>query len=87
MTEIDSVETLLADLFENRWPADRNTYRLNTALKLRPWWPPLVRVWQARGRPAEPATKGTAYWEFWPQAEALLAELHQQYLKSKGGAQ
>lgn len=74
-------ETMLADLFEGRWPADRNPYALNSALRVRPWWPSLVEVWKAGEPPARMA--GTALAAAWTSARKMLDELHEQYRDSK----
>ena len=78
----ESVETLLRAMFRGQWPAEVDPYRLNTLLKLKPWWPPLVTVWRRRELGPEPDTAGTALHQAWPEAQALLDELHQKYIEA-----
>jgi hypothetical protein len=70
---------LLADIFEDRWPAGRNCFDANVALRLPPWWPSLLVVWQhPDGRPPD-HFPGTAYAAAWPEAAALLRRLHDEF--------
>lgn len=76
---MDDAETLLADLFEDRWPRDRNCYVLNVALQCKPWWPPLATVWQRRELGPAEDWACTAYASAWPEALRLVEELHRKY--------
>lgn len=81
-----TLEEMLADLFEGRWPRERNGYTLNTALRCRPWWPPLPTVWARREVGPEPGTAGTAYHSEWSKALAMLEQLHGEYLRRAGAS-
>ena len=74
------LETMLADLFEDRWPADRNPYELSKALQLKPWVYPPTDLWRTY-KSGEPARN---QWD--ADAIALLIRLHDDYQMSKGEA-
>lgn len=76
-----TAEELLAELFEGRVPADRNCYALNVALGLKPWWPPLQEVWRSIDAPPPPGQGAAA--QAWPEAVALLQQLHGEFRKSR----